>query len=57
MLKGGGGSGTKGFEIVLTRQLGSFNHSDGGGGGQIVLPCLEGGGGRKKFWTRNFPIL
>ena len=26
------------------------------GGAQKVLPCLEGGG-RKKFQTRDFPIL
>ena len=25
--------------------------------GATVLTCLEGGGGRKQFWTRDFPIL
>ena len=37
----------------------SFSHSDGGGGAEKVLPCLDGGWGGvcKKFRTRNFPIL
>ena len=41
MLNGGGG--TKSF------------HSFKGGGARKVLPCVEGG--RKKFRTRDFPIL
>ena len=63
MLKGD----TKSFEVliiweleVLAIQLGgttSFHPLKRGRAGK-VLPCLEGGGGgRKKFWIHNFPIL
>ena len=51
MLKCGGG-GTKRFEVVLTRELISFSHTDGGGGTHCFHP-LEGGGGREKF----YPVL
>ena len=35
-----------------------FNPPKKGGEAQKVLPCLEGGGGGyKKFRTRDFPIL
>ena len=57
----GGGGGCKQF-------WGSFSHKEGGGGakgfhfikrgGRENFYCLElGGGGRKKFRTRDFPIL
>ena len=58
---------TKSFEVVLTRELEVLAIVMGEGGGfhplkggvQKVLPCLERGrgGGRKKFQTRDFPIL
>ena len=61
------GGGTKSFEVVLTRKLevliivmqrgGSKGFHPLKGGAQKALPCLEGGGGRKKFRIRNFPIL
>ena len=52
-----GGGGTTSFEVVLTRELDVFAILMGGtnsfhpfkkkrGGGQKVLPCLEGGGGQ-----------
>ena len=68
--RGGGGSlshaeggGTTSFEVVLTQELEVLaiviggTQSFQGGGALKVLPCLEGGGARKMFWTRNFPIL
>ena len=40
----GGGEGTTSFGTQTNSTLGAKS-----------LPCLEGG--RKKFWTRDFPIL
>ena len=63
MLNGGGG--TKGFEVVLTREFEVLAILMGGGhlkfppfkrGTRNVLPCLEGGG-RKQFWPHDFPII
>ena len=65
MLKGGA---QKVLRYFLTRELevlatvmgeggGEFPPFKRGGGLQKVLLCLEGGGRRKKFRTRDFPIL
>ena len=45
----GGGGGTKSFHPLKKKV--------GGGALQKVLPCLEGGGGRKQFRTHDFPIF
>ena len=64
----GGGGGTQSFEVVLTQELEvlAILMEVGGGGHQKfpsfkrgarkIVVCLEGGGGRKKFWTCDFPI-
>ena len=62
--EGGGGGGTKRFEVVLTRELEVLTIVIGGckkfppfkRWAQKVFHCLEGGG-RKKFRTCDFPIL
>ena len=50
MLKGG----TKGFEVVLARELEVLAIVIGGAKG---FHPLKGGGGTTKFRTRDFPIL
>ena len=47
----GGGGCTKGFEVVSTWVLGVLTILEGGTLWKKVLPCLEGGGG-KRIWTR-----
>ena len=44
--------GITSFGVVSTRYLEVLDW-----GARKVLPCLGGGGGRKKFRTRDFPIL
>ena len=60
-----GGRGTTSFEVVLIQELSVLAIVIGGaqksfhplkGGPQNVLPCLEGGGGRKMFLTHDFPF-
>ena len=51
-----GGGGRKSCEVVLTWEFEILSLVMRGGA-QKVLPCLEEGGGRKKFLIHNFPIL
>ena len=59
----GGGGGTESFGVVLTRELEVLAILKGAhplkGKGEKLYPVLrgEGGGGRKKFRTHDFPIL
>ena len=59
LLRGGGGGLKNGRGVHVK----FYPYEKGGGSGE-VLPCLEGGwggggvgGGRKKFRTRDFPVL
>ena len=61
-----GGGGTTSLEVVLTQELEvshtvggakSFHPMKGGGVKKNTLSRGEGGGGRKKLHTNDFPIL